>query len=61
MISISRSEGAPRPRGPAKSAVYAVAISVFLAVPGLAQDADAHKANATPLSELREFPVNVRD
>jgi len=54
MISIFPNEGASRARGPAKSAVYAVAISVLLAVPSFAQNPDAHKAAATPLSKLLE-------
>jgi cobalt-zinc-cadmium efflux system outer membrane protein len=54
MISIFPREGISRAPGPAKSAVYAFAVCVVLAVPGFAQDADAHKAAATPLSRLLE-------
>jgi outer membrane protein, heavy metal efflux system len=54
MTSIFPSEGASRAPGPAKSAVCALAVCVLLAVPGFAQDADAHKAAATPLSKLLE-------
>ena len=54
MISTLPREGVSRAPGPAKSAVYALAICVLLAVPGFAQDAAAHKAAATPLSKLLE-------
>src|SRR5580658_2200849 len=54
MISICPREGSSRARGRAKSAVYALVVCVLLAVPGFSQDADAHKAAVTPLSNLLE-------
>ena len=54
MISIFLRRGASCAPGPGTSGVYALAVCVLLAVPGFAQDAEAHKAVVTPLSTLLE-------
>jgi len=54
MISIFLNEGASRARGVGKRAVYALTVFVLLPVHGFAQDAEAHKTAATPLSKLLE-------
>jgi cobalt-zinc-cadmium efflux system outer membrane protein len=54
MNSIFLRWGALRVPGPSTSRVYGLAVFVLLAVPGLSQDADAHKAAVTPLSNLLE-------
>src|SRR5580700_9326588 len=54
MISIFLRRGASRAPKRGKSGVYALAVCFLLAAPGFAQDADAHKSAATPLSKLLE-------